>query len=107
MLKKLFFLILLVTSVGVFAQGKFIAKNAYISFYSSTPLEDILGESNEVVTILDSENGEVVFELEGEKLCLINTEIIMLKEGKIIFTGKDEEFNASEDPYILKFVRGK
>lgn len=62
MLKKLFFLILLVTSVGVFAQGKFIAKNAYISFYSSTPLEDILGESNEVVTILDSENGEVVFQ---------------------------------------------
>ena len=53
------------------------------------------------------ENGEVVFEMEGEKLCLINTEIIMLKEGKIIFTGKDEEFNASEDPYILKFVRGK
>ena len=53
------------------------------------------------------ENGEVVFELEGEKLCLINTEIIMLKEGKIIFTGKDEEFNASDDPYILKFVRGK
>ena len=53
------------------------------------------------------ENGEVVFELEGEKLCLINTEIIMLKEGKIIFTGKDEEFNASEDPYIVKFVRGK
>jgi phospholipid/cholesterol/gamma-HCH transport system ATP-binding protein len=53
------------------------------------------------------ENGEVVFELEGEKLCLINTEIIMLKEGKIIFTGKDEEFNSSDDPYILKFVRGK
>ena len=53
------------------------------------------------------ENGEVVFELEGEKLCLINTEILMLKEGKIIFSGKDEEFRASEDPYILKFVRGK
>ncbi len=53
------------------------------------------------------ENGEVVFELEGEKLCLINTEIVMLKEGKIIFTGKDEEFNASKDEYILKFVRGK
>lgn len=53
------------------------------------------------------ENGEVVFELEGEKLCLINTEIVMLKEGKIIFSGKDEEFNAIKDPYILKFVRGK
>ncbi len=53
------------------------------------------------------ENGDVVFELEGEKLCLINTEIVMLKEGKIIFTGKDEEFYASADEYILKFVRGK
>lgn len=53
------------------------------------------------------ENGEVVFEMEGEKLCLTNTEIIMLKEGKIIFSGKDEEFKASDDPYILKFVRGK
>lgn len=53
------------------------------------------------------ENGEVAFELEGEKLCLINTEIVMLKEGKIIFTGKDEEFFASDEPYILKFIRGK
>ncbi|MCY7347079.1 MAG: ATP-binding cassette domain-containing protein [Pyrinomonadaceae bacterium] len=53
------------------------------------------------------ENGEVVFEQEGEKLCLINTEIVMLKEGKIIFTGKDEEFKAAKDPYILTFVRGK
>jgi len=53
------------------------------------------------------ENGEVVFELEGEKLCLINTEIVMLRDGKIIFTGKDEEFKQTKDPYILKFVRGK
>lgn len=61
--------------------------------------------SSEYATV--DENGEVVFELEGEKICLINTEIVMLKEGKIIFTGKDEEFYASEDDYILKFVRGK
>jgi phospholipid/cholesterol/gamma-HCH transport system ATP-binding protein len=53
------------------------------------------------------ENGMVNYEREGEKLCLINTEIIMLREGKIIFSGKDEEFRASEDPYILRFVRGK
>jgi len=62
MLKKLFILVLLVSSVGAFGQGKFIAKNAYISFYSSTPMEDILGESNEAVTILDSSNGEIVFQ---------------------------------------------
>lgn len=48
--------------MSVFAQSKFIAKNAYISFYSSTPMEDILGESNEVVTILNPENGEIGFQ---------------------------------------------
>jgi ABC-type transporter Mla maintaining outer membrane lipid asymmetry ATPase subunit MlaF len=31
----------------------------------------------------------------------------MLKEGKIIFTGKDEEFFDSDDPYIQTFVHGK
>jgi len=62
MLKKIFMLILLGASVGVYAQSKFIAKNAYTSFYSSTPMEDILGESNEVVTILDSDKGEIIFQ---------------------------------------------
>lgn len=62
MLKKLFILILLGASVGTYAQGKFISKNAFISFYSSTPMEDILGESNEAATILNSENGEVLFQ---------------------------------------------
>jgi hypothetical protein len=62
MLKKLFILVLLVASVGAFGQGKFIAKNAFISFYSSTPMENILGESNEAVTILNSDNGEIIFQ---------------------------------------------
>jgi hypothetical protein len=55
-------LILLTSSVSVFGQGKYIAKNAYISFFSSTPLENILGESNEAVTILDGSNGKIVFQ---------------------------------------------
>ena len=54
-----------------------------------------------------NENGEIVFEEEGEKLCLINTEIIMLRDGEIIFKGKDEEFRASTDNYIRKFLRRK
>lgn len=53
------------------------------------------------------DDGKVVFEEEGEKLCLINTEIVMINEGKIIFQGKDEELRASKDPYIQKFQRGK
>ncbi|MEO6589562.1 MAG: ATP-binding cassette domain-containing protein [Pyrinomonadaceae bacterium] len=61
--------------------------------------------ASEYATI--NENGEVIFEEEGQKLCLINTEVIMLREGKIIFSGKDEELKESQDPYIHRFIRGK
>ena len=53
------------------------------------------------------EQGNVEFELEGERLCLINTEVIMLRDGKITFSGKDEQLRASPDPYIHHFIRGK
>ena len=61
--------------------------------------------STEYATV--NEDGEVVFEVEGKDICLINTEIIMLKEGQIIFSGKDEELAASNDEYIQVFMRGK
>ena len=51
--------------------------------------------------------GEVHFEQEGDRLCLINTEVMMLRNGKIIFSGKDEQLRANEDPYIQRFIRGK
>ena len=53
------------------------------------------------------ENGEVSFEEEGNRLCIINTEIIMLRQGKIIFSGKDEMLRANKDPYIQRFLNGK
>lgn len=53
------------------------------------------------------EHGEVQFEQEGEKLCLINTEVLMLRNGEIIFSGKEEELKCAPDPYIMKFIRGK
>lgn len=62
MRKILIVLVVLGASISAFSQGKFISKNAYISFYSSTPVEDILGESNEAVTILNGETGEVAFQ---------------------------------------------
>jgi phospholipid/cholesterol/gamma-HCH transport system ATP-binding protein len=54
-----------------------------------------------------NETGEIIFEEEGERLCLINTGIIMLREGKIIFDGRDEQLKQTEDPFILRFLRGK
>jgi phospholipid/cholesterol/gamma-HCH transport system ATP-binding protein len=61
--------------------------------------------SNEYAVV--DEQGNVEFETEGQRLCLINTEVIMLRDGKIAFSGKDEQLRASPDPYIHRFIRGK
>ncbi|HEX8651795.1 MAG TPA: ATP-binding cassette domain-containing protein [Pyrinomonadaceae bacterium] len=53
-----------------------------------------------------NDEGEVVFEKEGERLCLINTKVLMLRDGQTIFTGTDETLNKAEDPYIQRFLRG-
>jgi phospholipid/cholesterol/gamma-HCH transport system ATP-binding protein len=52
------------------------------------------------------DDGEVTFEREGERLCLINTKILMLRGGHIIFSGTDESLRHAEDPYIQRFIRG-
>lgn len=53
-----------------------------------------------------NEKGEVIFEKEGERLCLINSKVMMMREGNIIFSGTDESLRRSTDSYILKFLRG-
>jgi phospholipid/cholesterol/gamma-HCH transport system ATP-binding protein len=53
-----------------------------------------------------NEAGEVIFETEGEKLCLINSKVLMIRDGQIIFSGTDEALRKAEDPYIHKFLRG-
>jgi phospholipid/cholesterol/gamma-HCH transport system ATP-binding protein len=50
--------------------------------------------------------GEVVFEKEGERLCLINTKVLMMRDGQVIFSGTDETLRNAEDKYIQKFLRG-
>ena len=53
-----------------------------------------------------NDEGQVVFEREGERLCLINSKVMMMKDGKIIFSGTDESLRKAENPYIQKFLRG-
>ncbi len=60
--------------------------------------------TNEYAVVGD--DGEVSFEQEGERLCLVNTKIMMLKGGHIIFEGTDEELRKTTDPYIIRFIRG-
>lgn len=60
--------------------------------------------SSEYAVVNDA--GDVVFEKEGERLCLVNTKVLMMSEGRVIFSGTDETLQKSEDPYIHKFLRG-
>ncbi len=53
------------------------------------------------------EDGNVVLEKEGERLCLINTEVIMLRDGQITFSGSYEKLRSSPDPYVQNFIHGK
>ncbi|MBV9216239.1 MAG: ATP-binding cassette domain-containing protein [Acidobacteria bacterium] len=56
--------------------------------------------------VLDRE-GNVHFEQEGNNLCMLNTEVMMLREGVIIFSGSEDELKATRDPYIRRFITGK
>jgi phospholipid/cholesterol/gamma-HCH transport system ATP-binding protein len=53
-----------------------------------------------------SEEGKIQFKDEGKKLCLTNTNILMLRNGREIFSGTSKELIESDDPYIQKFIRG-
>src|SRR5215470_1230695 len=53
-----------------------------------------------------NEADEVIFEREGERLCLINSKVIMMRDGQVIFSGTDEALRRAEDPYIHRFLRG-
>jgi phospholipid/cholesterol/gamma-HCH transport system ATP-binding protein len=53
-----------------------------------------------------TDQGKIEFKDEGGKLCLINTNILMLRNGRAIFTGTSKELIESTHPYIQDFIRG-
>jgi phospholipid/cholesterol/gamma-HCH transport system ATP-binding protein len=75
------------------------------SIFVTHEMQNLKYLCSEYATI--SGDGELIYEQEGEKLCLINTEIIMLNQGIVVFSGKDEQLQKVEDPYIRRFLRGR
>lgn len=75
------------------------------SIFVTHEMNNVTYLSSEYATVNDE--GEVIFEKEGEKLCLINTEVMMLRDGRIIFSGTDEKLRNTQDPYIKRFIHGK
>lgn len=61
MKKMLLFFAVGFFAVAVNAQDKYYTKNAKISFYSVTPLEDIEAQNKSAVCVLDVKNGLVQF----------------------------------------------
>jgi ABC-type transporter Mla maintaining outer membrane lipid asymmetry ATPase subunit MlaF len=53
-----------------------------------------------------TEKGELRFKESGEGLCLTNTNILMLRDSREIFSGTGRELVESTDPYIHEFIRG-
>jgi phospholipid/cholesterol/gamma-HCH transport system ATP-binding protein len=72
------------------------------SIFVTHRLQDIEVLSSEYV--IRDDLGNLVFEKEGDRMCLINTKFIMLKDGDVIFSGTDEQLRKSRDPYIIKFL---
>ncbi|MEO6334264.1 MAG: ATP-binding cassette domain-containing protein [Pyrinomonadaceae bacterium] len=74
------------------------------SIFVTHEMNNVQYLSSEYATV-DGE-GRVNYEKEGERLCLINTEVLMFRDGKIIFNGSDERLRSSEDEYIQTFIHG-
>ena len=56
--------------------------------------------------IVDDKGG-VSFEKEGETLCMLNTSVMMLRHGDIIFSGSENQLFESREDYIYDFIRGR
>ncbi|NKI27545.1 YceI family protein [Arenibacter sp. 6A1] len=48
---------------GALAQGKFLAKDGYVSFFSHSLLEDIKADNNQVLSIIDTDTGSIAIQL--------------------------------------------
>jgi phospholipid/cholesterol/gamma-HCH transport system ATP-binding protein len=75
------------------------------SIFVTHRIDDVKVMSSSYATI--NESGEVEFQQENGNLCLVNTRFIMLRDGKIVFSGTDEELWRSSDPYMRDFFREK
>lgn len=62
-MKKIFLICILISSFIFLNAQKHMTRNGYISFFSSTPVEDIEAVNNQVASVLDAETGELVFQV--------------------------------------------
>jgi polyisoprenoid-binding protein YceI len=62
-MKYLLSLIVLISAFLRLEAQKYIAKDGYIGFFSSAPLEDIKADNNQAAGVIDITTGEIVFQV--------------------------------------------
>jgi len=55
------------------------------------------------MAVMDT-SGQTSFRSEDGDFCLANTRFVLLKEGRIVFEGTDEELRATDDEYVREFL---
>lgn len=75
------------------------------SIFVTHEMTNVANLASEYATV--NEEGKVIFEKEGQRLCLINTEVAMLRGGVFIFNGTDEQLRASDNQYVNRFIKGE
>lgn len=58
----LFFVVALLVNSG-FSQGKYLTKQGFVTFFSHTVVEDIKADNHQVVSIIDTDTGEIAIQL--------------------------------------------
>ncbi|WP_239985795.1 MULTISPECIES: YceI family protein [Arenibacter] len=90
----------------VSAQGKFLTKDGYVSFFSHSVVEDIKADNNQVLSIVDSDTGEIAIQLLMRsfmfKKALMQEHfnenyVESYKYPKATFTGKIMKFNELDE----------
>jgi len=72
------------------------------SIWVTHRIEDIRYLASKYMGVTPDRKTEV--EDEDGRLCLINTSVVMLHHGRIIFEGPDEQFWQAKDPFIQQFL---
>ncbi|MDC9722220.1 MAG: YceI family protein [Urechidicola sp.] len=58
----LFFVVVLLVNSG-FSQGKYLTKQGFVTFFSHTVVEDIKADNHQVVSIIDTDTGDIAIQL--------------------------------------------
>lgn len=63
-MKKIYLVLVAILLVNIsYSQGKYLTKNGYVSFFSHSLVEDIKADNNQVVSVIDTDSGEIAIQL--------------------------------------------